>query len=272
MRKVRIPDEATPPAEWIKKAEAATKELREAKTDNERKAVIDKYEGLWRDNDVRNWLLALFHNKCWYTEAKESVSAIHVDHYRPKGRVSDLGRNQREDYWWLAFDWHNYRICGQLINTKKNDIFPLCEGCCATADDPKSLKLEAPLLIDPITDDARLISYEMDEEGCRATSIAGIDDAEQHRADNTIEILGLNRLNRLNQNRADVWRKCVGKIKDYTSAAGEPQSLKQLRQAIAIADLKKMIGYEEEFSSVAEACIRKTAPLAIQAKVYEAIA
>lgn len=268
MRKVRIPPDSTPPDEWVKKAEAATKALREAKTDDERKAVIEKYEGLWRDNDVRDWLLALFHNKCWYTEAKESVSAIHVDHYRPKGRVSDLARNHRDGYWWLAFDWRNYRICGQLINTKKNDIFPLCEGQCATASDPNSLKLEAPLLIDPITDDARLISYEMDEESCRATPIAGIDTAEQHRADNTIEILGLNRLDRLNQNRADVWRKCADKIRDYVSASGDPQCLKQLRQAIAIADLKKMISYEEEFSSIAEACIRKTASEVIQAKVY----
>lgn len=272
MRKVRIPEKAAPPIEWIKKAEAATQELREAKTDDERKAVIEKYEGLWRAEAVRNWLLTLFHNKCWYTEAKDSVSAIHIDHYRPKSRVSDLERNQRDGYWWLAFDWRNYRICGQLINTKKNDVFPLGEGQCATVDDPNSLKLEAPLLIDPITDDARLISYEMDEEGCRATPIDGIDEAEQHRADSTIEILGLNRLDRLNQNRADVWRKCANKIGNYASASQEPQALRTVLQAKAIIALREMIGYEEEFSSVAEACIRKTAPPAVQAKIYETAA
>ncbi|MDR1994786.1 hypothetical protein [Azonexus sp.] len=270
MRKVHIPENSTPPDEWIKKAEAATKELCAAKTDVDRKAIIEKYEGLWRDNKVRDWLLQLFHNKCWYTEAKESVSAVHVDHYRPKGCVSDFDKNQREGYWWLAFDWRNYRVCGQLINTKKNDVFPLCEDHCATANDPNSLKLEAPLLIDPITDDARLISYEMDEDSCRVVAITGIDQAEQNRVDGTIEILGLNRLDRLNQNRADVWRKCADKIKDYSSASDEPQSLKQIRQATVIVDLKKMIDYKEEFSSVAEACIRKTAPEAVKAKVYEA--
>lgn len=212
--------------------------------------------------------MALFHNKCWYSEAKESVSAIHVDHYRPKGCVTDLDRNEHDGYWWLAFDWGNYRICGQLINVKKSDVFPLGEVQRATPDCPASLKKEAPILIDPTTDDARLISYEMDEEACIAVPMPGVDSADKGRADATIDILGLNRLSRLKQNRADVWKECREGIADYLTAAAEPQCIKTLGQAKAVIALKKLIGYEKEFSSVADACIRKTANEAIKAKVY----
>lgn len=267
MRKVIIPKEAAPPADWLEEAQRVTAELQAASDEKERSAIIEKNEKLWRDDRVRKWLLDLYHNKCWYTEAQESVSAIHVDHYRPKGRVTDLHKNESEGYWWLAFDWTNYRICGQLINVKKRDVFPLSEPQRASADSPASLKLEAALLIDPITDDARLISYEMDEDGCIAVPAAGIDDCEEKRATTTIDILGLNRLDRLNQKRADVWKDCQDTIADYLSAAGDPQSLKALRQELAVTKLRKSVGYDREFSSVAEACIRKTAPEPVRAKV-----
>lgn len=268
MRKVIIPKETTPPSDWLQEALKVTDALRAATTEDEREAIIEKNEKLWRDDRVRNWLLALFHDKCWYTEAKESVSAIHVDHYRPKGRVTDLEKNTHCGYWWLAFDWTNYRICGQLINVKKSDVFPLGEAQRATPDSQASLKLEAPVLIDPTTDDARLISYEMDEEVCIAVPMPGIDDSEESRAFSTINILGLNRLDKLNRHRADVWKECREGITDYITAADEPQSLKALTQAKAVVALKKLIGYEREFSSVADACIRKTANEPIKAKVY----
>jgi hypothetical protein len=176
MRKVTIPAGATPPADWQAKAEELTGQLLAAKTDGERKAIIDKNEGVWREERVRDWLLSFFNNKCWYTEAQEVVSAVHVDHYRPKGRVTDIEKkNERDGYWWLAFQWTNYRICGQLINTKKSDVFPLNSAACATCDDPSSIRLEAPALIDPTTDDARLVSYEMDEDGCIAAPVPGAD-------------------------------------------------------------------------------------------------
>lgn len=268
MRKVKIPVGETPPNDWLEEAKLVTAALHAAIGDDERKAIIEKNEKLWRDDRVRNWLLAIFHNKCWYTEAKESVSAIHVDHYRPKGRVTDLEKNIHSGYWWLAFNWTNYRICGQLINVKKSDVFPLSETQRATPDNPASLKLEATVLIDPTTDDAHLISYEMDEEVCIAVPMPGVDESEAGRATATIDILGLNRLNRLNQNRAGVWKECREGIADYLTAADDPQCMKTLRQATAVVALKKLIGYEKEFSSVADACIRKTANEAIKAKVY----
>lgn len=269
MRKIKIPHGHTPPDDWLAEAQEASAALADAKTEAERSALIEKHARLWRDARIRDWLLGLFHNKCWYTEAQEAVSAYHVDHYRPKGQVTDIGRtNPEPGYWWLAFDWQNYRICGQLINVKKSDVFPLTEGHRATPDVPNSLKLEAPALIDPTTDDARLISFEMDEDGCRAVATVGADADDCARVDATIEVMGLNRLDRLNQKRADVWRDCEEKLTRYEAAAGEPQALKTLTRAMILEDLRKRVKYESELSSVAEACIRKLGSELVRAKVY----
>ncbi len=269
MRKIRISKEQTPPQDWLDEAQHVTDALAAAQSDDERAALIEQHARLWRDVRIRDWLLALFHNKCWYTEAQEAVSAYHVDHYRPKGQVTDIGRTMPESgYWWLAFNWQNYRICGQLINVKKSDVFPLLEGHRATHDSPGSLRLEAPALIDPTTDDARLISFEMDEDGCRAVPMPGAEEEDCARVKDTIEIIGLNRLDRLNQKRADVWRDCHEKLISYEAAAQEPPALKQLQRALIIDDLKKRVRYESELSSVAEACIRKLGSEVVKAQVY----
>lgn len=178
MRRVFI--HGTPPADWVADADAVSGRLLAATSDAERAQIIKEKEALWRDDRIRDWMLQQFANKCWYTEAYESVSSIHVDHYRPKGRVRDLADVEYEGYWWLAFDWRNYRICGQLINVKKSDVFPLIEGARAGVADEVSLRLEAPLLIDPLTDQARLISYEKEEDVCVAVPAAGINHVERY--------------------------------------------------------------------------------------------
>lgn len=257
----------TPPKDWIDEAQAVTNQLHAATTKVEREEIIDKNQGLWRDDRIRNWLLNQFNNKCWYTEAYESVSSIHVDHYRPKGRVKDLNGNKNDGYWWLAFNWKNYRICGQLINVKKSDAFPLAEGTQAICEN--LLRLEAPLIIDPREDEARLISYEKDEDACIAVPSADVSNTEKFRAEKTIELLGLNRLARLNQKRAEFWDDCLMAIADYKGGAEDPQAIRLVTQTSAIKKLKKKVAYEVEFSSVSETCIRKHAPMPLISSVFE---
>jgi hypothetical protein len=268
MRRVKI--RGTPPQNWIDDAKAVTDQLRAAKSEIERADIIKKNERLWTDNRIRDWLLKQFNNKCWYTEASESVSPIHVDHYRPKGRVKDLDGKESTGYWWLAFDWDNYRISGHLINSKKSDLFPIVEGVRAREFDGVTLKLEAPLLIDPLKEEARLISYEKrDEDICEAIPSADISNAEKFRAEKTIELLGLNRLPKLNRKRAEFWDSCLMTIADYKGGAEDPQAIRLINQTSAIKELKKKVAYEVEFSSVSEACIRKHAPTPLIASVLE---
>ena len=272
MRRVFITGE--PPADWVAAADAATDQLRGATDEAARKAIIKSKECLWRDPCIRDWLRAQFHDKCWFSEARESVSAVHVDHFRPKGRIKDTpGGDTSEGYWWLAFDWRNYRICGQLLNVKKGDLFPICEGERCKPDDPVSLRLEAPILIDPLTDQARLISFEADEDGCRAISAAGNDELDRIRAERTIEILGLNLRAQLNRARKDKWDQCRGHIQDYVSARETQgaQILKLVMQTAAVTELKALRSYAAEFSSVADACIEKHAPQALKGMLMDGI-
>lgn len=265
MRRVII--QGTPPADWVADAKAVTDQLRAAKTKAKRAKIIKANESLWRDDRIRDWLLQQFANKCWYTEAYESVSSVHVDHYRPKGRSKDLEGNKHEGYWWLTFDWTNYRICGQLINVKKSDIFPFADGVRADLAGTVSLKLESPILIDPLTDQTRLISFEKDEDDCIAVPSDDLTDAEDFRAKKTIDILGLNRLPRLKQKRAEYWNQCRMTIIDYNTDG--PQALRCVQQLIAVNKLREMVAYKAEFSSVSEACILKTAPSHLIASVFQ---
>lgn len=268
MRKVRI--NGAPPADWVAEAEAVTQQLRNAADEGARETIITANEGLWRDDRIRNWLLGQFNNKCWYSEAQDSVSSIHVDHYRPKGRIKqELGAVPERGYWWLAFTWDNYRICGQLLNVKKGDLFPIIEGARCTADNPVSLQLEAPTLIDPLSDQTRLISYDKDEDACIAVVAAGIAEPDITRAEKTIEIMGLNLRQRLNEKRNDFWDKCMMKISEYQNASGA-HVLRLVAQSSAKAALKEMVHYDSEFSSVSEACIRKNASEPLIAAVFDA--
>lgn len=264
MRRVIIDLENNPPPQdWVDEAERITEQLRAAPDANARKALREQYEGFWRDERIRNWLLSHFNDKCWYSEAYETVSPLHVDHFRPKGNINDGHGNQLgEGYWWLTFEWENYRIAGHLINSKKGDIFPILHGHRANADDPFSLDQECPTLIDPCTLDAGLISFEKEEGLCIAIPAANIDDTDRQKAERTIEILGLNIRDRLNRKRTQRWDECLMKIAEYTGCrtTRRADNLVRLTKKLLTEELRQKTAYEAEFSSVAKACIRKNAP------------
>ncbi len=55
-----------------------------------------------------------------------------MDHFRPKNAIKSADKkcesttiNNTDSYWWLAFDWENYRLSGHLTNSNKNAYFPL---------------------------------------------------------------------------------------------------------------------------------------------------
>lgn len=60
----------------------------------------------YKGNDVKEALLALFHGKCAYCEANyASTAPVDVEHFRPKGAVSECPSHS--GYWWLAMAWDN---------------------------------------------------------------------------------------------------------------------------------------------------------------------
>jgi len=114
--------ENNPPSQdWIDRAEIITQQLLNATDAASRNYIIDHNENLW--NELKTYLAALSSNKCWYTESINAAAHCHVDHFRPKKEVIDENGTRTEGYWWLAFDWLNYRFSGPAPNVRKKSYF-----------------------------------------------------------------------------------------------------------------------------------------------------
>ena len=143
-------------------------------------------------SDLKAALSELSHGKCWYSEAHELFSYYHVDHFRPK-----------KLYWWLAYDWKNYRLCGSVGNVNKREAFPLQDETRRAVMPESVLCDEVVCLLDPTQqDDCVLLTF--DESGKARPSEA--DDTWPFlRANITIEILNLNYIP-LIDGRKQIWQ------------------------------------------------------------------
>lgn len=71
----------------------------------------------YKGRDVKEALEKLFHGKCAYCESRYgAVMPMHVEHYRPKGGVTE--DSSHPGYWWLASSWDN--------------LLPSCAHCNGT--------------------------------------------------------------------------------------------------------------------------------------------
>src|SRR5579862_926047 len=79
----------------------------------------DDHAAIWKE--LKNELAELFNDKCWYCEVSVPRSDNAVDHFRPKGRVSDAA-NKHNGYRWLAFEKSNYRYACTFCNSRRKDV------------------------------------------------------------------------------------------------------------------------------------------------------
>ena len=166
-----------------------------------RKAIsdgLDKSERkkIWRD--LKSELAKLQNGKCWYSESFSSGSDKDVDHFRPKNRVAeDLNH---EGYWWLAFNWSNYRYSCKWCNQRRKDVangtdggkwdhFPLSPDSFRAQKESDNWKLEEIDLLDPIDpDDWKLLTFRSNGQ---PTPAKLPDTREYHRARTSIQIYHL---------------------------------------------------------------------------------
>ncbi|MEM9459633.1 MAG: hypothetical protein AAGF11_35980 [Myxococcota bacterium] len=177
---------------------------------------------------------APFWGKCAYCEQHIRSSQFgDIDHFRPKGRVTEVGtgtpiktRDGLEDhpgYYWLAYDWRNLLFACVLCNrptkrTKsghrigKRDHFPLMDES-KRAEAPGDERDETPLLINPLIEDP---------EDHLATTPQGVLYAvdESPRGQACIDLLGLNERG-LCEERARVYRDTWDLFFLYFSAVKE---------------------------------------------------
>lgn len=125
---------------------------------------------VYKKDDVKRRLEALFHGKCAYCESfYASQAPVDVEHYRPKGAVEG---EDHPGYWWVAMQWENLlpscldcnrrrkqktpvavgdlKVLFEQMLTGKKDAFPIAGQ--RAMPEQADLGAERPLLLDPTRD------------------------------------------------------------------------------------------------------------------------
>lgn len=257
MRHIPLRDQHPDP-DWLKKASALLTSLKTANNAEARTDIIDKNAAVW--GELKDWLLKLSHGKCWFSEAKDCVSHWEVEHYRPKKSAKDRDGSVHDGYWWLAFDWQNFRVCGNAENRKKGTYFPLREGC-ARVGPTGDLRLELPLLLDPIDEDDPVLLF-FDIEGHAVAAPHVTSEWEQMRVAYSVERYNLD-FPPLMDKRKAVWAECWNRIEEYRYELSlyhrdQTNTVARDRVKQAAKSLRTMIKGEQELSAVARACLVST--------------
>lgn len=262
-----------PSNEWLLKAKTLNDQLDAAETKAERDKIIDDNSEVW--GELKPWLAERSLGKCWFSESRDSFSHWDVEHYRPKSAAKSLDGTERDDgYWWLAFDWRNLRLCGNVGNRKKGSFFPLRPGTHQATAADRNTDDEFPLLLDPIRlDDTLLLTF--DENG-DVKPLADLDDWSRSRVEESIKRYKLRDHEALMEARRDVWSKCIREVNYCQNLIDDmdknPSATKREAIRLQMLKLREMVLFEAEFSATASECLRSSEPqwaqrLAAQAQV-----
>jgi len=157
------------PEGWEARATAALAAVRSA-APSERRIVIERHASVW--HELKNVLAELSYGKCWYCESEQVRSDNAVDHFRPKRQVAEAVNH--DGYWWLAFEYTNYRFSCQFCNSRrkdsetgqtggKHDHFPLLNETARAYKEGDNWAREQPMLLDPTrVSDTTLLWFEPD--------------------------------------------------------------------------------------------------------------
>lgn len=261
MRYIKIEDLKLPDG-WEEKAKDLSERLKAAKSKKKRSKILEE-NPIW--NELSHQLNMLSKGKCWYSEARDVMSDRDVDHFRPKNEARNLDGKLREGYWWLAYDWENYRFSSIYSNRRRTDkfleanktggkwsYFPLFEGSyvCVSRD---RLKDEDKMLLDPTDkDDPDLLTFDGNGDAIPNTSNL----KEIQRVKTSISLYHLD-YTPLKEERQKVWNKCQRHIDEIDKIRSKPdygiadnERIKFLKE-----EIRRMIDPDEEFSMIAIACI-----------------
>lgn len=232
-----------------------------------RKAFIAKKENQRKWAALRKYFLAMSHGKCWYSEARDCVGRLQVDHFRPHGRVKQAERIfAAAGYSWLAFELENFRLAGQLCNTVNAEYSPksVGKGAWFPLKDPNKraslnrrlIRNEVPLLLDPtVESDAAKIVFRDDGSVSPAPNLC---EADAKNVDIAIRCLGLAQ-SALERSRCEVWKACSSAIQRYSMMVRKiDQGLTAEETKVmeeAISDLVKMSKSDSPFTAVARCCL-----------------
>jgi hypothetical protein len=162
-----------PSKKWKKKARKQLRQLivfQAAGNIAQRNIHIDARQYVW--SEIKAHIIKVTYNKCWFSEGGSDVSHFHIEHFRPKKLVEILPAkfgcaearptNEPNSYWWMAFNYKNFRICGQIVNSYKGNYFPLAPGSITCNSLSSNINLEQVILLDPaVQADTDLLTFDI---------------------------------------------------------------------------------------------------------------
>ena len=230
-------------------------------------------------NQLQPTMLGLSNNKCWYSEAPIGNGDFEVDHFRPKSSAkekidyTDPKSKSRvlkaNGYWWLAYEWSNYRLSGGLANKRrrdrlgdceevhgKGDYFPLdCSDVGRIANDEENTNCEIPILLDPLCqEDVSLLTFDSNGE----VISAGLNDYEHDRVLQSIFYYHLD-LDQLNKERLMAWNDCERELLEIKELIDSAPDERARRMAVASC-FRRLTDYvknpDRPYTAAVKACIR----------------
>lgn len=243
-----------PPDDWINRANVLTQQLINAADNTARATIINANQTLWAE--LKQHLRDIRNRKCWYSESINDGTHCHVDHFRPKINALDENGDNQGGYWWLAFNWLNYRYAGPAPNVRKKDYFPVLGNKANNYAD--NLNLEQILLLDPtvIGDPGKLA---FDVEGKIIPKSLDNNSRDYKRAEYSIERYNLN-LEGLKEGRRQRQLKATQLInKSQNLLVLQTVTFDQARENEIMAiwrELRELAQPDSEYSAAVKFCLK----------------
>lgn len=246
-----------PPQELIDEGQRLTSELL-ALHEADRKQFIKNNSDYW--GRLKDHFLKMSNNKCWYTEAHDVASTYHVDHFRPKNNTLKLTKdfdleteNNSDSYWWLAFDWENYRLSCSVPNTSKNAYFPL-RLASAVATCKGEICNEWPGLLDPTNEDD-VVWITFCEDGKVYPACGNDETWEAQRVKISVRVYNLNYPSLVDA-RIEIQNRCKREVEDIIRMqldyVNNHNPIVKEQISTKIKELRRLINPKSELSSVAK--------------------
>lgn len=249
-------DNHEPEEDWLERADALTDQLLIAATHADRKKIIEDHEGMW--GELKQHFCDVLQRKCWYSESVNDFAHCHVDHFRPKSRAIAEDGTDQGGYWWLAFNWRNYRYAAPAGNVRKKDYFHVNANKANLPAD--ALENEDIRFLDP-TEPEDPDKLKFNNTGLISPKETDLTSRDYIQAEYTIRRMNLNMVG-LIEGRKDKYRKTARLIRQVEKLL----SLQRInfdmarRQVIKAKQLEliEMAGKFSEYSAAVKYCLRES--------------
>lgn len=249
-------DNHEPEQDWLDKADALTDQLLNAADAAERAVIIAGNDNMW--GEIKQLFCDALQRKCWYSESINDFAHCHVDHFRPKSKAFDENGVDQGGYWWLAFNWRNYRYAAPAGNVRKKDYFHVNANKANLPAD--ALENEDIRFLDP-TEPEDPNKLKFDNEGIISPKETVVASRDYIQAEYTIRRMNLN-MEGLKEGRKDKYRKTARLIRQVQQllvlqVASVDMARKQTIRAKQV-QLIELAGRYSEYSAAVKYCLRES--------------